>query len=220
MGKISILTKEQKILLDIITNNNYVASNYYFTGGTALSEYYLHHRYSDDLDFFSRDDIDQQVILGLMTKWGKQSNFRFESRFVEIVYRFKLTFKSGSNYLVDFGHYAYDQLEVSNKKYKLMSINSLRDIASNKLFTINQRTDAKDFVDLYFLLRNHYTLWDLIYSAEKKFKHAGFDVLLLAQDLLKVEDFTSLPRMIKPLTLLQLKQFFRKEAIKLGLQVT
>ena len=220
MGKISILTKEQKILLDIITNNNYIASNYYFTGGTELSEYYLHHRYSDDLDFFSRDDIDQQVILGLMTKWGKQCDFIFESRFVEVVYRFKVTFRSGSNYMVDFGHYAYNQIELSKKKYDLMMIDSLRDIASNKLFTINQRTDAKDFVDLYFLLRNHYTIWDLIYSAEKKFKHAGFDLLLLAQDLLKVEDFTSLPRMIKPLTLLQLKQFFREEAKQLGLQIT
>ena len=204
----------------MITNNNYIASNYYFTGGTALSEYYLHHRYSDDLDFFSRNDIDQQVILGLMTKWGKQYDFYFESRFVEVVYRFKITFKSGANYMIDFGHYAYNQLETSKKKYGLMSIDSLRDIASNKLFTINQRTDAKDFVDLYFLLRDHYTLWDLVYSAEKKFNHAGFDTLLLAEDLLKVEDFAFLPKMIKPLTLLQLKQFFRKEAIKLGLQIT
>ena len=122
--------------------------------------------------------------------------------------------------MVDFGHYAYNQIELSRKKYRSMMIDSLRDIASNKLFTINQRTDAKDFVDLYFLLRDHYTVWDLIYSAEKKFQHVGFDLLLLAQDLLKVEDFTSLPRMIKPLTLLQLKQFFRKEAKKLGLQIT
>lgn len=220
MGKISILTKEQKILLDVITNNQYLAKNYYFTGGTALSELYLHHRYSDDLDFFTRDKVDQEVILGLMTRWGKEYRFQIDSRFVEVVYRFKITFKSGANYMVDFGHYAYDILENSKRKYGLMDINSLRDIGSNKLFTINQRTDAKDFVDIYFLLHNHYSLWDLVYSAEKKFKKSGFDLLLLAQDLLKVEDFTSLPRMIKPLTLLQLKQFFRKEAKKLGLQIT
>lgn len=220
MGKISILTKEQKILLDVITNNQYLAKNYYFTGGTALSELYLHHRYSDDLDFFTRDKVDQEVILGLMTRWGKEYRFQIDSRFVEVVYRFKITFKSGANYMVDFGHYAYDILENSKRKYGLMDINSLRDIGSNKLFTINQRTDAKDFVDIYFLLHNHYSLWDLVYSAEKKFKKSGFDLLLLAQDLLKVEDFTSLPRMIKPLTLLQLKQFFRKEAKKLGLQMT
>ena len=28
----------------------------YLTGGTALSRFYLHHRYSDDLDFFVNSD--------------------------------------------------------------------------------------------------------------------------------------------------------------------
>lgn len=220
MGKISILTKEQKLLLDVIAHNQYLSDNYYFTGGTALSEFYLHHRYSDDLDFFTRNEVDQEVILGLMNRWSKQYHFHFNSRFVEVVYRFIITFESGVNYMVDFGHYAYDQLEESKKKYGLMNINSLRDIASNKLFTINQRTEAKDFVDLYFLLRDHYTLWDLIYSAEKKFNHVGLDALLLAEDLLKVEDFTSLPRMIKPLTLVQLKKFYKDLAYKLGKKET
>jgi len=30
-------------------------SPFYLTGGTALSRYYLNHRYSEDLDFFCRD---------------------------------------------------------------------------------------------------------------------------------------------------------------------
>ena len=30
-------------------------SGFYLTGGTALSRYYLNHRYSDDLDFFDHD---------------------------------------------------------------------------------------------------------------------------------------------------------------------
>ncbi|MDR1696214.1 MAG: nucleotidyl transferase AbiEii/AbiGii toxin family protein [Endomicrobium sp.] len=28
--------------------------SFYFSGGTALSEYYLRHRYSEDLDFFRK----------------------------------------------------------------------------------------------------------------------------------------------------------------------
>jgi predicted nucleotidyltransferase component of viral defense system len=216
MGKISILTKEQKTLLDVITKNPYFSSRFYFTGGTALSECYLHHRFSDDLDFFSEKEIDQQVILSLITKWGKQYGFRIESRFVEVVYRFHFSFAEGKNYMVDFAYYPYQPIEKSTKKYGQMNINSLRDIATNKLFTINQRTDAKDFVDLFFLLRNHYSLWDLVYSIEAKFKNTDFDLLLLAQDLLKVDDFTALPRMIKPLSLEVLKKFFHKKALELG----
>ncbi|MDO8610545.1 MAG: nucleotidyl transferase AbiEii/AbiGii toxin family protein [bacterium] len=216
MGNISILTKNQKILLDLITNNIYFSSKYYFTGGTALNEFYLHHRYSDDLDFFSNDKVDIQAVFELIERWSKKLHFRFTSRFAEVVYRFNITFPNNENIKIDFGHYPYPIIEKSNIKYKKMMINSLRDIGSNKIITIIQRTDVKDFVDLYFLLRENYTIWDLIYSAQEKFRQMDIDIMLLAEDLLKVEDFTTLPRMIKPLKLSQLKAFFRKEAIILG----
>jgi len=44
-----------------------------------------------------------------------------------------------------------------------------------------------------------------------------FDILLLAEDMLKVEDFTTLPRMIIPIKLDDLKKFFREQAKKLGM---
>lgn len=33
-----------------------MAPDFYLTGGTALSRFYLHHRYSDDLDLFVNRD--------------------------------------------------------------------------------------------------------------------------------------------------------------------
>ncbi len=215
MGKISILTKEQKNILDLISSDSYFVQDFYFTGGIVLSEYYLHHRYSEDLDFFSEKDLDQQVILTLMTKWGEKLNFRFESRFVEVVFRFNLYFNNGANFKVDFGYYPYRRLE-KGPNYRQLEADSLRDIAVNKLTTVNQRTEVKDFVDLYFLLKDKFTIWDLLYGSEVKFRQMDIDNLLLSQDLLKAEDFTSLPRMIKPLTLNQLKKFFREKAIETG----
>lgn len=215
MGKIQILTKEQKIFLDLIGKNQYFSSRYYFTGGTVLSEFYLQHRYSEDLDFFSQEKIEQEVVIGYMTDWSNKFDFRFESRFVEVVYRFNLTFKNKKNFKIDFAYYPHRRVE-EGKRYKGIYIDSLRDIATNKFLTINQRTDAKDFVDLYFLLNNKYSFWDLFYSAEAKFKTMDFDILLLAQDLLKVEDFQALPKMIKPLTLAELKKFFREKAKELA----
>ncbi len=50
MGK-TILTPTQRQVLDILAKNSKFTS-FYLTGGTALSEYYLHHRLSEDLDFF------------------------------------------------------------------------------------------------------------------------------------------------------------------------
>lgn len=58
MGKIQILTKNQQALLHLVAGNGYLRDRFYFTGGTALSAYYLKHRYSDDLDFFSESEVE------------------------------------------------------------------------------------------------------------------------------------------------------------------
>ena len=99
-----------------------------------------------------------------------------------------------------------------------IKIDSLRDIATNKLLTVSQRTDIKDFVDLYFLLQDKYTVWDLIYGVEAKFRMEQ-DTVILGEYFLKVEDFKFLPRMIKPLKLPVLKDFFRNRAKKLGAEI-
>ncbi|HVF69141.1 MAG TPA: hypothetical protein VNA13_01105, partial [Xanthomonadales bacterium] len=88
-------------------------------------------------------------------------------------------------------------------------------IAINKFICVQQRTSVKDFVDLYFLL-GKFSIWDLMYGAEEKFRMKT-DVFLLAGDLAdKMDQFDSLPEMIKPLTLEKLKLFYREEAKKLA----
>ncbi len=152
-----------------------------------------------------------------MNEWSKKLNFKFTSRFVEVVYRFDLIYTDSEQLKIDFSHYPHPKVERASKKYKTFDVDSLLDIATNKLHTVNQRTEIKDFVDLYFLLHDdHFTIWDLFNSAEYKFRQMVFDRYLTAQDLLKVEDFAVLPKMIKPLTLKELKNFFRDLAQKLA----
>lgn len=43
----------QDIVLETLSNAD---TEFYLTGGTAASRGYLHHRFSDDLDFFVNDD--------------------------------------------------------------------------------------------------------------------------------------------------------------------
>ena len=82
--------------------------------------------------------------------------------------------------------------------------------------TVNQRIDIKDFVDLYYLLKK-FTIWDLMQGVKVKFRQDN-EPLLVAYDLLNIEEFTALPRMIKPLTLEQLKAFYRQKAKELGMR--
>lgn len=214
MGKIQILTPEQKSILAGVGENQLLRKNFYFTGGTALAQFYLQHRLSEDLDFFSQQELDKEYLFAQMQKWRKKYHFSMESRFNEVVYSFNLTFPNNDKFKVDFGHYPYKLLEKGQDSDGLM-IDSFKDIAVNKFLTVNQRTSVKDFVDLYFLLKKGFTIWDLIYGKEAKFKMET-ETLLLAEDFLKVDEFETLPRMIKPLTLQELKAFFRKKAIEVG----
>lgn len=213
MGTLSFLTEEQKIIFREVADNAYTQQNFYFTGGTALSGFYLQHRYSDDLDFFSENELENQVLFTLMHEWGKKHNFTLQAELVEVMYIFNLIFPKNISLKIDFSYYPYKQLEQRNK-IKGLAIDSRLDIAVNKIVTISQRTDVKDFVDLYFLLRE-FTCWNLIEGAKIKF-NMEIDPFLLASDFLKVEDFTYLPRMIKPLTIEELKKFYRQQALDLG----
>jgi hypothetical protein len=42
-------------MLDAVFAEEVFARSFYLTGGTALAAFYLFHRYSDDLDFFTND---------------------------------------------------------------------------------------------------------------------------------------------------------------------
>ena len=48
-----ILTNRQIAVLQSIGREKFLTANVYFTGGTPLAAFYLRHRYSEDLDFFS-----------------------------------------------------------------------------------------------------------------------------------------------------------------------
>ena len=215
MEQLELATADQKLILDLVSKEPFFSS-FYFTGGTALSYFYLKHRYSDDLDFFSEKPFDMKHLLDVIKAWSKKYDFTVEANRSEHMDIFNLTFPKDIKLKVDFVHDPHKRIE-EGIKWKSFPIDSLLDIATNKLLTINQRTSAKDFVDLFFLLQTH-SLYDLMEGVKVKFG-IKLDTILIASDMMKVKSFTFLPRMIKPLTLGELQTFFRSLAVELGKQV-
>lgn len=214
MGKIVIITPEQRHLLDEFRKDSFLSSSFYFTGDTALSLYYLQHRESVDLDFFSEKPFALEDVVIKIDSWKKSLKLSAVD-YVTVVnaHIFNLTFPHKHTVKVDFNFYPYKRLEKQNVIDGIM-VDSKIDIAVNKLLTIQQRTAVKDFVDLYFLLHD-FTIWDLMEGVRIKFK-VKMDPFVIGSDFLKVENFDYLPKMIKPLTLEKLKKFFRQQAEKLG----
>lgn len=209
-----LFTSEQKYIFDKVKASEYLRSNFYFTGGTALSYFYLQHRFSEDLDFFSENKFDQEAILQEVESWINGKKFSFGRQVKEVVSIYDLHFANNEKVKVDFGYYPHKRVE-AGKFYEGFSIDSLLDIAINKLATINQRSQVKDFVDLYFLLQE-FTIWDLLEGVKIKFRMKLEPWILAADMVYMVDKFKFLPRMIKKLELKDLQSFFRQTAKELG----
>lgn len=210
-------TSLQKFIIEEFSKEKHLTKQFYFTGGTALSGFYLQHRESEDLDFFSETDFDNEIVDSFVQKIAKTRDFQIRLTQKERTRIYELEKGNKVKMKIDFALYPYKRL----KKGLVISeikIDSLFDIATNKLQTISNRTEVKDFVDLYFLLKK-FTLWDLIYAVKKKFR-LEIDLIWLGSDFLKVDKFENLPRMLIPLTLRQLQSFYKEKAKELGISVT
>lgn len=72
----TILNSLQREILLVLTKDKLFTKNFYLSGGTALSEYYLHHRISEDLDFFSEIEIDKIWLNSLAKQVKKTVGFK------------------------------------------------------------------------------------------------------------------------------------------------
>lgn len=91
------------------------------------------------------------------------------------------------------------------------------DIACNKLSALFDWAEPKDFVDVYFVVRELLPFDELLTLARRK--HLGLDDYWLALALFRVEQVEFLPRMIKPLSLSELRAFFLERAREVMVRV-
>ena len=212
IAKGSGLTSRQEQFLDLALRNSYIIDNFYLTGGTALSSWYLHHRESEDLDFFSMVPFDYDKI----TIWLKRSqkDLGYKSLFIDEDYGF-LTFRfrySDETVLkVDFNHYTPVRLLPAIKWHNL-EIDNLYDITVNKLQTISERPRGRDYIDIFFIFNGkHAPLDEFIADAQKKFNEP-IDRLQLAKNFLKVVEYTDTPKILLPFDRKKMDEFFERLA--------
>ncbi len=214
MGKIDF-TPFQKIVFDKISQERYLRETFYFGGGTALSVFYFNHRYSVDLDFFSEKEFDKNTVIKFINSLSIQLGTSVKMTKKEMVMWFELS-KDKKTLKVDFLNFPYPKID-KGSIYQGVNIDSLKDIGANKLLLLNLTEEPKDYVDLYFILER-YSIWDLIKAVRVKFK-LELDLVSLGEDFLNSKKLKFLPKMIKPLTLDELKEFFKQLATKLGAKI-
>ncbi|MBC8526259.1 MAG: nucleotidyl transferase AbiEii/AbiGii toxin family protein [Candidatus Cloacimonetes bacterium] len=211
-----ILTNFQKKILKQLGRSE-IGKFFFFTGGSALSAFYLKHRFSEDLDFFTTDSKAIQIvktqISNILKKVDAQADFRREySTFIEC-WAINLE-KQNELVKMDFAvDSPYRLSPIQLRDEFNIYVDSLLDISCNKFSALFDRHDAKDFVDIYFL-HKEYLSFDKIYENARK-KHIGIERHWLAQSLFEIRKIEKLPKMIKKVTIKELKEFFLKKAEEL-----
>lgn len=209
-----ILTPSQKNILDVISRDKSICQNFYLTGGTALAEFYLQHRLSEDLDFFAEQEFDPQSISVFLKKNQTAIGIRevdYQSSFNRNLYF--LSLKNKETVKTEFTFFPFPRIEKKNKKGNLF-IDSLLDIAVNKVFTIYQKPRSRDFIDLYLIIgKTGWKMEDLIKKAKVKFDW-HIDYLELGSKFLLTREVKDYPGMITKLDPDVWQDFFIKEAKK------
>lgn|SRR3989344_5389042 len=212
-----VLTPFQyKILKDFF--KEVVSKEFFLTGGTALAGFYLFHRKSVDLDLFSYQPLDHLLLEQTVKNIANQNggDQRTINTFKGTFHSFVISTPSDSVKLdfvsdvpVRFG---------TKESFEDIKVDSLENIAVNKITAIFGRTDQKDFVDLYFLLKsNKFNLEDLIKKAKKK--DLGLTEFYLAGALGNIQKSSIMPKMLIPLSHEKLEKYMLELSNQLFLKI-
>ncbi|MDP3641653.1 MAG: nucleotidyl transferase AbiEii/AbiGii toxin family protein [Bacteroidota bacterium] len=145
--------------------------SFYMVGGTAIA-LHLGHRRSIDFDLFTFTQLNKSRIKRKLI----QSPFKQIPIFEDfdqlhlIVNNVKLTFFS----------YPYSVLHPV-KVGSYITIPTLLSLAAMKAYALGRRAKWKDYVDIYFILRDYYTIQEICSEAEKIFNQQFSEKLFREQ---------------------------------------
>ena len=166
------------------------SKEFYLTGGTALSFFYLRHRKSNDLDFFTNNpELTLPFSYNLEENLKKINCLTQRQRglhsFVELV-----ATKDKQSTVIHLAQDTPYRIESLKQfpEYPNLNVDSLIDIAANKLLALFGRATLRDFIDIYFLIKKrHFAAEDLIANAKQK--DPGFDLYWLGVALERINTF-------------------------------
>ena len=212
----SILSDNQKKILLLLSKEKIITDNFYLSGGTALAEFYLNHRLSEDLDFFSEKEFDPQAISAVFKKIQEDAGIKsvkYEQSFNRNLFFLEL---QNDFIKTEFTYFPFPRIERAGNLGDL-KIDSLLDIAVNKVFTIHQNPRSRDFIDLYLVLKTkpEWSINELMKKAHIKFDNY-LDPIQLSAQFVKAGILKDYPKMTTQIFEKEWQEFFINEAKKLS----
>lgn len=165
---LNILDKNQKDLLPLLVD---FKKEFYMVGGTAIA-LYIGHRRSIDFDLFKTGIIKPKTIVKKFEEKKEKISviLNIEGQLNLICREVKFTF---FDYEFEIPH------EIPIDKY--ITIPTLLDLAAMKAYALGRRSKWKDYADLYFILKDHYSIAIISERAKELFKDLFSEKLFRGQ---------------------------------------
>ena len=164
----NILSNRQKELLPIVKS---FGREFYLVGGTAIA-LHLGHRQSIDFDLFKNGRLKRKSILNKIQTFNYQFTItrNVEEHLDVIVNDVKFTF-------FDFPFKVDANLHFD----KIIKVPDLLTLGAMKAYALGRRSKWKDYVDLYFILKDYYNLEQITLKANSIFGDMFSEKLFRAQ---------------------------------------
>jgi len=185
---LKVLPEDQLQLFDLLSVQSFIG-DFYMAGGTDLA-LQIGHRRSYDFDFFIPADFDSSSVIRKLKMIGEYNRESEE----------KNTINGRLNGVrISFFGYHYKMID-DFRKFNILKLAGLKDIAAMKLEAIAGRGSKKDFVDLFFLLKR-YTIEDMFSYHERKYGTGLNNQYHLLKSLVYFTDAEEepMPVMVEPL---------------------
>lgn len=133
--------------------------SFYMVGGTAIA-LHIGHRRSIDFDLFTLNRLNKSRIKGklLQIPFKQMPIFEDYDQIHLLINKVKITFFS----------YPYS-IQHPIKIDSFITIPSLLSLAAMKAYALGRRAKWKDYVDLYFIIRDYYTIEEISLEAKNIF---------------------------------------------------
>ncbi len=198
------------------------APHFYLTGGTALAEFYLGHRFSFDLDLFTSEEglilpVSYQIEARASQAGLSVTVSRRFATFVEL-----LVGQVGEQIKVELALDSPYRFEAPLPSELGVAVRAYRDLIVDKVLAYYGRAEPRDAVDLYFILRQESAATLLTLAAQKD---PGFDLYWFAVALYRSSTFPDEAerwpvKMALPFDPIAIKRKFQEWALELMDQVT
>jgi hypothetical protein len=142
-------------------------TRFFLTGGAALAGFYLRHRITKDLDFFTTEDLIEQGAVALTAAAGAVGA-SMESLVTAPDFRRYLLRRDSSSVIVELVRDRVPQIFPEKQLVGTIRIDSPQEILVNKLCTLLSRAEIRDLVDVRALERAGYSIAEHLALAARK----------------------------------------------------